>query len=134
MPCYLLWSTVPSPSSSGTFETFAVETVVMTLPALKTCFASWHAKRPVPLTVQGLADWSRHNVGRAQFIHPAGMNTVFPVRSPYFLSAWRAVKPARGIEAASSKVMEGGFRPMASSAHTTYWLQDPGLKLGLIPG
>lgn len=46
----ILSSTVPSPRSSGTLGTFAVDTVVMTFPAWKTFFASWQAKEPVPPT------------------------------------------------------------------------------------
>lgn len=46
----LLWSTTPSPSNSGTFGIFPVDTVVITFPALKTFFASWQQYAPVPLT------------------------------------------------------------------------------------
>lgn len=48
-------SIVFSPKSSFSFGILAVETVVMTLPARNTCFASWHANKPVPLTTIPLA-------------------------------------------------------------------------------
>lgn len=35
---------------------------------------------------------------------------------------------ARGIEAASSKDSEGGFRPICSSAHVTYSLHEPRIR------
>lgn len=68
-----------------------------------------------------------------EFIRPAGTKTVFPARSPlYLLSAWRAVMPASGMEAASSKDNEGGLIAMYCSAQATNSLNEPRWKVNLI--
>jgi hypothetical protein len=67
-----------------------------------------------------------------EIIRPAGTKTVFPARSPlYLLSACRAVMPASGTEAASSKDNEGGLMAMHFSVQTTNSLNEPTIDLNI---
>ena len=83
-----------------------METVVITLAALKTCFASSMAAAPVPLSA-------------------AGMKTVFPERPPGRSAlprsrACRAVLATQGSEAASICERVLGLRARRSVLATAY--------------
>jgi hypothetical protein len=114
---------------------FAVETVVITFPALKTFFASWQAYEPVPVTGPKHGVVSRLSysiyVRWMNDLQPAGTKTVFPSREPlYLLNAWSAVLAANGSAAASPKESDLGLRSTYCSAHLAYSLHEPAERRG----